>query len=236
MESRDCELCKGQASVYCASDAAFLCWACDSRVHQANFLVARHVRRTICRHCKRLSGPDLSGAGFLPVQPLCRSCSTEGEESILTSSDCISSTESAAASEKRKKSRRNRSRTFRLARRFVRVDSGKARVEGILVIWARSIGLRCASCVRLASHAFWVGRREFTFLPVRVGLASALWLAANLCEPRGVNTRHLRRLEECSRVPKKLILLAESKLSRVVNIGESSPADEEEGSAECSNG
>ncbi|XP_076890394.1 B-box zinc finger protein 32-like [Bidens hawaiensis] len=40
-----CELCHHkQPSLYCCSDQAFLCLDCDSQVHTANFLVARHIR------------------------------------------------------------------------------------------------------------------------------------------------------------------------------------------------
>ncbi|XP_076901303.1 B-box zinc finger protein 32-like [Bidens hawaiensis] len=40
-----CELCHHkQPSLYCCSDQAFLCLDCDTQVHTANFLVARHIR------------------------------------------------------------------------------------------------------------------------------------------------------------------------------------------------
>jgi hypothetical protein len=43
-----CELCGAPAAVHCAADEAFLCAACDAKVHGANFLASRH-RRTRLR-------------------------------------------------------------------------------------------------------------------------------------------------------------------------------------------
>jgi hypothetical protein len=41
---RSCELCGAPAAVHCAADAAFLCAASDTKVHDANFLASRHCR------------------------------------------------------------------------------------------------------------------------------------------------------------------------------------------------
>ncbi|CAM8895365.1 unnamed protein product [Rhodiola kirilowii] len=41
---KKCELCKLPATLYCGSDQANLCASCDLRVHEANFIVARHSR------------------------------------------------------------------------------------------------------------------------------------------------------------------------------------------------
>ncbi|KAJ7962680.1 B-box zinc finger protein [Quillaja saponaria] len=102
MKAGICELCKGEASVYCASDSAFLCWNCDSVVHQANFLVARHIRLTLYSNCKGFSGNQISGAGVGNLKPFCRSCLTENYSpeiysvSSCSSSACVSSTESCS--------------------------------------------------------------------------------------------------------------------------------------------
>nr|UEC49862.1 CONSTANS-like protein [Pyrus pyrifolia] len=92
---RACELCDREASFYCPSDSAFLCSRCDARVHQANFLVARHVRHPLCSNCKSVAEtPD--------HHSLCSSCSPEifsgdGDGDAMSSSSdcsaCISSTE-----------------------------------------------------------------------------------------------------------------------------------------------
>lgn len=105
MRPTPCELCKEAASAYCPSDSAFLCGGCDARVHQANFLVARHVRLPLCSGCGSLSDRHFSGAG--PRRSaLCPSCSDHlsvdagSLSSSSSSSACISSTESLAIAPK----------------------------------------------------------------------------------------------------------------------------------------
>jgi hypothetical protein len=105
-KARACELCNEEASLYCASDAAFLCFHCDARVHQANFLVARHVRQPLCSKCKAFSAERISGAVIHPLRYVCLSCSPEefsDEEDLDSSSSsvCVSSTESCATGPKR---------------------------------------------------------------------------------------------------------------------------------------
>lgn len=121
MKPTPCELCKDAAAVYCPSDSAFLCRGCDARVHQANFLVARHARIPLCPGCgspsgRRFSGcggaggagprrsvpclscadhPSAEGAGSLPASPSSSACISSTE-----SSACISSTESSAMAPK----------------------------------------------------------------------------------------------------------------------------------------
>lgn len=74
--SAPCELCHTPAHVLCPSDDAFLCWRCDSMVHGANFLVARHHRTYLCSCCARPTTMVASGA-FLPSRSrLCARCST----------------------------------------------------------------------------------------------------------------------------------------------------------------
>jgi hypothetical protein len=51
-----CELCGAPAAVHCAADAAFLCAACDAKVHGANFLASRHRRTRLL-----LAAPDECG-------------------------------------------------------------------------------------------------------------------------------------------------------------------------------
>ncbi|XP_065634824.1 B-box zinc finger protein 32 [Quercus suber] len=100
---RACELCSEEASLYCASDSAFLCFRCDAKVHQANFLVARHVRQAICFKCKSFSDHRISGAGNDRLRRYyCLLCSPEDEVgSDYDSSDCVSSSESCATGPKR---------------------------------------------------------------------------------------------------------------------------------------
>ena len=49
MASKLCDSCKSAtATLYCRPDAAFLCGACDSKVHAANKLASRHPRVALC--------------------------------------------------------------------------------------------------------------------------------------------------------------------------------------------
>ncbi|XP_075664489.1 B-box zinc finger protein 32-like [Castanea sativa] len=104
---RACELCREEASLYCASDSAFLCFRCDAKVHGANFLVARHVRQAVCFKCGGFSDRRISGAGDDRLRRYyCLPCSPEEEldsdyDSSASSSDCVSSSESCATGPKR---------------------------------------------------------------------------------------------------------------------------------------
>lgn len=83
-----CALCNAEPHVHCESDEAFLCYSCDARVHQANFLVTRHVRTILCCKCKtptwvHASGPSVDRA----VISTCDECTDsivtgESEESV----------------------------------------------------------------------------------------------------------------------------------------------------------
>ncbi|CAA7030251.1 unnamed protein product [Microthlaspi erraticum] len=64
-----CELCGGDASVFCEADSAFLCRKCDRWVHGANFLAWRHVRRVLCSSCQKLTRRCLVGEDFHVVLP-----------------------------------------------------------------------------------------------------------------------------------------------------------------------
>ncbi|KAK9082901.1 hypothetical protein Scep_029372 [Stephania cephalantha] len=50
------------------SDQASMCWYCDSNVHCANFLVARHSRRLLCHSCQSI------GAKLGPTVSVCERC------------------------------------------------------------------------------------------------------------------------------------------------------------------
>uniref|UniRef100_A0A5B7AGE1 Putative B-box zinc finger protein 32-like n=1 Tax=Davidia involucrata TaxID=16924 RepID=A0A5B7AGE1_DAVIN len=277
MKARVCELCNGEAALYCPSDSAFLCWKCDSKVHAANFLVARHVRRTVCSKCKGVTNNRISGVGFQPVRPVCRSClpETSGDDldslSSTSFSACISSTESCGTPTKRidfdrlithrivssgsvtelsgeklpgrftgevtSRNTKNRETKTR-SPAASKVDS---KAEGVLVNWCRKLGLTGSDAVPVASKALGVCCNELTVLPFRVFLAASLWFSLRLCGDRSASTwQILKRLEEISGVPAKLILGAESKLARVLKMRKPQPQprsdqqDQEEGWAECS--
>ncbi|RWW10308.1 hypothetical protein GW17_00026155 [Ensete ventricosum] len=59
-----------RATIYYESDATFLCWACDTFVHDANFLVARHLCQVIYATCHFLDAScRLSSASLQRVRP-----------------------------------------------------------------------------------------------------------------------------------------------------------------------
>ncbi|OUZ99199.1 zinc finger protein [Macleaya cordata] len=314
MKPRFCELCTEEATLYCESDSSFLCWNCDSKVHGANFLVARHIRRTICSKCKGFDRNCMSGFELRPFRPICLSCSSDSDKedvdsltsASFSSSDCFSTAESVTVSapktikisfdrkkltkntcsssvtdtsgettnfpvnftgEESSKMKTDRTRRFRdltdvdmkvdgvlvdsckklgkVSPRMIKSDGKKrfkpltnvdSKVESILVNWCNKLGLpNSCSVLPLASHAFRVcNLQKLTFLPFRVALASSFWFSLKFLGGISASTcQNLKRLEEISGVPVKLIILAESKISRVLNLNRRSKLDLEEGWAEC---
>lgn len=60
--------------MYCDSDRASLCWDCDSRVHTANFLVAKHTRTLLCHACQSPTPWTGSGPKLGPTVSVCDAC------------------------------------------------------------------------------------------------------------------------------------------------------------------
>lgn len=79
---KKCELCDSVAKMYCESDQASLCWDCDSRVHTANFLVAKHSRTLLCHVCQSLTPWTASGPSLGPTVSLCQGCAAINSASI----------------------------------------------------------------------------------------------------------------------------------------------------------
>ncbi|GMI72780.1 hypothetical protein HRI_000947300 [Hibiscus trionum] len=71
---KKCELCDSLAKMYCESDQAILCWDCDSRVHGANFLVAKHLRTLLCHLCQSPTPWTGSGPRLGPTVSVCENC------------------------------------------------------------------------------------------------------------------------------------------------------------------
>ncbi|KAJ8770492.1 hypothetical protein K2173_017983 [Erythroxylum novogranatense] len=244
-KARVCELCDREARLYCESDAAFLCSDCDFNVHDANFLVARHIRRLICSECKALTGYCFSGARSPYLQALrCRYCSSEcvvdeedeeegegeGElDSISCSSSCsstlslacISSNESQAHCRKvaslKSVTRDAEERSRNLPGRF---SGGKVvkSAEGVFVNWCKKLGLNGNPLVSSATRAFCLCWVKFgRVLPLRVCLAASFWSGLRLNGDKSAATWHnTRRLEEVSGVPMKLIIAVESKIEHFI--------------------
>lgn len=66
--------------MYCESDQASLCWDCDSRVHTANFLVAKHTRTLLCHACQCLTPWSGSGPKLGPTVSVCDACANGDDE------------------------------------------------------------------------------------------------------------------------------------------------------------
>ncbi|KAJ0007130.1 hypothetical protein Pint_30539 [Pistacia integerrima] len=234
--AKSCELCHQEASLYCDSDSAFLCSTCDARVHEANFLVARHVRQTLCCTCNCLTGNFISGARSLSsLSPICQSCF---QTTSSSSSDCISSTEDSA---KKIGSNHNIKRRNKISSSSSTVSEVSGEIsdfpaEGIFVLWCKWLGLS-GNCdvVSLACQVFELCLERLTVLPKRVSLAASFWVALRMYGgDRSMGSRqNLRRLEEVSGVPAKLIVAVERKLAPVMRVKRRARYDLEEGWAEC---
>ncbi|CAK7323737.1 unnamed protein product [Dovyalis caffra] len=249
MAAEVCELCRREADVFCDSDAAFLCFDCDSNVHDANFLVARHLRRVICSGCKSVTGNSFSGTTPSLRHVTCFSCSPENKEldsiscssSSTLSSACISSTEKTASrfedGRKRAKTISFRSVTDIPARS--RGDklkrSRNLRSEGVFTSWCKRLGLNGNLVVQRATQAMALcfGRLAS---PFRVSLAASFWFGVRLSGDKSAATsQNLRRLEEISGVPCKLIVTVEMKIEQALRSRRLQPQKNmEEGSAESS--
>lgn len=105
------------------------------------------------------------------------------------------------------------------------------KAEGVLLIWFRRLGLSEGEAIDRAHRALGFCNGRFTLIPLRVLLAAAAWLSL-----RTYGDPTLRRLEEVSGVPRKLILATEANLARGLNKAEIRVVrgDLEEGWAECS--
>ncbi|KAK4365671.1 hypothetical protein RND71_013551 [Anisodus tanguticus] len=237
VSSKLCELCNDQASVFCPSDSAFLCFHCDAKVHQANFLVARHLRLAICSHCNTLTKDHYSLCSSRPT--LCPSCSRnssmESDFHSLSSSTCVSSTQSCATSQKNISSSDRKqlldsstndstgevnSDACEIAQsRSVKLRDPRM-ATGVFMHWCTKLGMygeECVGVVQTACGALEICFGRFRTLPLRVGLAACLWFGLKSNGNGSKSTkRSLKRLEEISGVPAKLILATELKLRKIV--------------------
>ncbi|XP_028772020.1 B-box zinc finger protein 32 [Neltuma alba] len=242
MKPRICELCSQEAYLYCASDSAFLCWKCDAKVHDANFLVARHIREVLCCDCKCFAGRQVSGS-VVPLETMsCRNCSPEkhsDEEDCLSSSSmsaCVSSTESCATGPKKI---RHRTETVassgsvadeRCPAEGKKKNPGRCAAEEVFVNWSRKLGLNGNCVASLASQAM---GKLMAAVPFRVAVATSFWFGLRYCGDGQLRTaQNLRKLEEMSKVPGKVIVAAEEKLTRVLR-PKKARREFEEGWAEC---
>lgn len=179
-----CELCGAPAAVHCAADAAFLCAACDAKVHGANFLASRH-RRT------RLAAADLDDEGY-----------------DSAASSCVSTADSASsAAPPPRGGRRPKPETHRRPPRAEAVLEGWAKRTGVPAGAARRRAAAAARAVRACGADVAAAR-----VPLRVAMAAALWrevAAGGACQGDA-----LRRLEACAHVPARIVVAVASSMAR----------------------
>lgn len=206
MEPRICELCDAEAAVFCPSDAAYLCWTCDAQVHQANFLVARHFRHPLI--LTQLGEHD------------------DGLDSLSSSNS--SSKEYSFAGKKRSCSSSSVGELkTQDAKPRPPVDYFKT--EDIFLNWIGKLGVGSEGAVGIGCRAFNVCLDRWKAWPLRLCLAASLCLGLRA---KSVMTwKVLKRLEQLSSVPAKLILAAESKLD--LRRDRRRRVELEEGWAEC---
>ncbi|KAJ1278133.1 hypothetical protein BS78_04G056000 [Paspalum vaginatum] len=217
-----CELCGGAAAVHCAADSAFLCLRCDARVHGANFLASRHLRRRLDRSASA-SGASTASSGASCV-------------STADSAESTAAAPEAGAPGARRQPQRQRQRR----RRGARADA-----EAVLEGWAKRAGVARGPARRRAAAAAAAALRAqgrgvaAARVPLRVAMAAALWAQV---APGGGGAGAeaallLRRLEAAAHVPARLVLGVASWMARAAGAARpTEPADEDaqEGWAECS--
>ncbi|KAL9667427.1 hypothetical protein QQ045_001785 [Rhodiola kirilowii] len=75
MAARPCDVCKSaSALLFCKHDSAFLCIACDTRIHAANKLASRHERLWMCEVCEQVPASVTCKAD---AAALCVSCDAD---------------------------------------------------------------------------------------------------------------------------------------------------------------
>ncbi|CAO2037361.1 unnamed protein product [Urochloa humidicola] len=216
-----CELCGGAAAVHCAADSAFLCLRCDAKVHGANFLASRHLRRRL--------------GSVLPAAP----AESGSSASSASSSSCVSTADSAEST-----AATTLARVVGGCKRWGR----RPRAEAVLEGWAKRMGFAPVPARRRAAAAAralrTLGRGVAAArVPLRVATAAALWAeitassAAAAC--KGGEAALLRRLEAAAHVPARLVLTVASWMARAAAAEANRPTpgaaeEEEEGWAECS--
>ena len=119
------------------------------------------------------------------------------------------------------------------------LTSVDAKVEGIFGNWCREMGLNGNfAVVELASQALGFCMGNSRVLPFKVSLAASFWYGLRSCRDKSsARTIHgLRRLEEISGLPAKLIVAVELRLACELRARKSwrRHDDLEEGWAECS--
>ncbi|KAF8687251.1 hypothetical protein HU200_042925 [Digitaria exilis] len=201
-----CELCGAPAAVHCEADAAFLCAACDAKVHGANFLASRHLRTRI-----------LSPAAAPEADP-----EEDDDGYASAASSCVSTADSAstAAAARRRRHGVDRGRARAAGR-----TPARARAEAVLEGWAKRMGLSPGAARRRAAAASRALRAcgadlaaAAARVPPRVAMAAALWSEVAAAGGGGGGDDDdvlLRRLEACAHVPARVVVAVATSMARV---------------------
>lgn len=73
--ARACDTCRSApCAVFCRADSAYLCAACDARIHAANRVASRHERVWVCEACERAPAAFLCKAD---AASLCSTCDAD---------------------------------------------------------------------------------------------------------------------------------------------------------------
>ncbi|KAL8113899.1 hypothetical protein AgCh_020981 [Apium graveolens] len=73
--ARICDTCRSApCTIYCRADLAYLCTACDARIHAATGLASQHERVWICEACERAPAAFICKAD---AASLCTSCDAD---------------------------------------------------------------------------------------------------------------------------------------------------------------
>ncbi|CAI0410108.1 unnamed protein product [Linum tenue] len=220
-----CELCAGAPDVYCNSDDAFLCFNCDARVHQANFLVSRHLRLLLCRTCRCLTQNSVFGPRSLPHSAACAACSSSEVESVSSEQEmdsiscCSSSNPSESGSSTAKFPIRcdvtvDQRQGPRSNNAPPRSGACEGKIGAVFANWCRKVGVEADLVEPRAVQAMGLlsAGRIGRVLPLRLSLAAAFWFGARLSGDR--SRQSLRRLAHVSGVPAELIVSVEAKLEQ----------------------
>lgn len=213
-----CELCNKSASIYCPSDSAFLCETCDTKVHTANFLVARHFRLPL--HTKPTTHDIIASSSS-------SSSSTTEESTTHPNSTDLSSSSSSDHTRNPQPLLTHTTKT--------RIDIKlRNRMAIQIANWSTKLHhhhhqlLNQKSIIPISIKLLELCLTRLPYIPVRVAAAASFWVAIRITHHRYNNNSQttisntsgavseIRRVEQVTDVPGKLILAVEGKLLRLL--------------------
>ncbi|GAB2222133.1 hypothetical protein Droror1_Dr00013335 [Drosera rotundifolia] len=229
MIKRCCELCDAEATVFCESDSAYLCRRCDAEVHGANFLVARHIRRSIIS--SKQTNHDSIDTTLIDDDDNLDAVSSLSSASVSISTGESSTSDPKSTSSATRNSNHDDDEEISSSRRLRRAPASvDSKIEGVLENWCRRLGQDSNSIVPVTVSVLRAAAkgRRLPGAPFRVALAASFWVGLGLCGG------DVRRVEEVTRVPAKVVAAAAARIAPGAAKGKKRKvADREEGWAEC---